>query len=305
MKKKYFLIFCLILFLSSVSFSQNQNYVSPKPDVSRLKFPDFKLYDIYSVQNNGKRYLKVKLGNLGFDYSGTIIFRIEYLGPGLSGKLTVSKNLTIKKNKRISVKLIQMANQLDCKGETVRITVDPFNKIVELNENNNTLELKVYRNNVSNGRIDAVWIRNTRKLISYRSRQKIFKVHPFDISHRNYDKVTIPFEVSVWNCGRKIIDGGRIKAYYYYESDCGNTNGFVYLSKSTTFTVYPGCENSTSLFLTLPLWLKKPNTNKYCFKIKKLLVKLYYETGEPRKLQRDNNFVFEVRYIKDPKYYTK
>jgi len=305
--RKFFLFSFLVLFVVCLSTPQSV-IIKPTPPYNFNFYPDFSITELYSIQHSGKRYLRVKVKNSGITYKGYLMFKIQYLGPTLSGNISVSKNVNFQGGKTIKIDLIQMPNRISCLGEKVKVTVDPLNKIKESNENNNTVQGKVFRFNTFDGMIEYVRVAGTNKIVtrSTSPSRRILKIHPFDIAHRVLDEVWIPFEIGVRNCGRTYINGATIKAYVYYESECESTRSFRYLTHSTSIQNFSGEGREISMRLTLPLYTKTKDNKKFCFKLDKLMVKLFYDTGETERSRVWNNtFVFSIEYTKDPKYYTK
>ncbi len=299
MKKSSVFFLILFLFVSSVFFAQ---VVKNQTDFSNLKYlrPDFKPVELYSVFRNGKRYMRVKVKNNGFSFKGRLAFRIEYLGPKLSGRIIVSKQYSIASGKTIIAELIQMPTHIEC-GEWVRVTVDPFNKISETNETNNVIKDRIFKHNVGDGKINAVGIQNKAKIVYYNSRPKILRIYPFDIRRRQGPTVSIPFRVEVQNCGKQVINGAYVKIYYSYESKCKSSSTFIYLGKSAAFSNYQSEVREAHVVVTLPL-LIRGNNGKYC-DIDKLYIKAYYQTREPNQLTRDNQMIVRIIYTHPPQDY--
>ncbi len=301
MKKVILLFPILFIFLSLVSLSQT--IVNTKPDYTKIanSLPDFRPVELYPFTVNGKRYLRVKVKNEGASYNGYLMFGIEYLGPNFSGNIRVSKPVKIDKGQVKRIDLIQLGSNIACTGENVRVTVDPLNKIYELNEKNNVIKGRIHRYNVADGRILSVRVRGTGKIV-FRS-GKIIRIYPRDVRSRNRDIVTIPFSVEVQNCGGSLIRGASLKFYYYYESKCKNSGGYIYLDKAPVPYNYESETRAVDKVLSLPLIII-PDKNKthYC-KLKKLYVKVFYDTGETGRRLNDNYFIFEIKYVKEPMYY--
>lgn len=301
MKKSAILFFIIFLLLSLISFSQT--FVNPNPDYTQIAnmLPDFHPIELYPFTVNGKRYLRVKVKNEGANYNNYLMFRIEYLGPNFSGNILVSQRVRIDKGQIKRIDLIQLGTNIACTGEHVRVTVDPLNKIFELNEKNNVIKDRIHRYNVADGKITSVRVLGTRKVI-FRS-GKYIRIYPQDVRHRNRDIVSIPFSVEVRNCGGELIRGAYLKFYYYYESDCKNSGGYIYLDRAAVPYNHESETRPVDKVLSLPLIII-PNKDKtdYC-KLKKLYVKVFYDTGETGRRVADNTFIFEIKYVKEPKYY--
>ena len=301
MKKAIFLFSIIFAFLSVISLSQT--IINTKPDYTKIanSLPDFHPIELYPFTVSGKRYLRVKVKNEGASYNGHLMFRIEYLGPNFSGNIRVSKPVRIDKGQVERIDLIQLGSNIACTGENVRVTVDPLNKIFELNEKNNVIKDRIHRYNVADGRIVSVRVKGTAKAI-YRSGRYI-RIYPRDVRNRNRDIVSIPFSVDVQNCGGTLIRGAYLKFYYYYESKCKNSGGYIYLDKAPVPYNYESETRAVDKVLFLPLIIiPDKDKTKYC-KLKKLYVKVFYDTGETGRRLINNYFIFEIRYVKEPMYY--